>query len=104
MNTVKMLTALSQETRYQIAMCIANANGEYPCTQLQTALNLSKSTISHHVQKLREAGLIHVRRDGKYFYYTANMETLVRLLSEMEKDLAISDPSGVGRNAKPLVL
>lgn len=35
---------------------------------------VNQPTVSHHLKILEEAGLVHVRRDGKYRYYSLNQE------------------------------
>ena len=72
---VKLFKALADSTRLQMLELIAGAE-EYACTTLETELPISKSTISYHVKILREAGLISVRREGKWFFYKANRDVL----------------------------
>jgi ArsR family transcriptional regulator len=37
--------------------------------ELTATLNLSQSTISHHIHKLKQAGLIYGVKKGKFTYY-----------------------------------
>lgn len=46
---------------------------------LEAALDLSQPTISHHLQVLREAGLITTRKMGRWLYCRRNEEALDRL-------------------------
>ena len=43
-------------------------------------LSIAASTLSHHLEKLRHEGLIKVRREGTYLWYSANAEALQELL------------------------
>lgn len=56
-----VLHALSDPVRLEIVKCLAGG-GEQHCGALECAV--SKSTLSHHLKVLREAGLTHTRADG----------------------------------------
>lgn len=43
-------------------------------------LGIAASTLSHHLDKLKNEGLVRVRREGTYLWYSANVEALQELL------------------------
>jgi DNA-binding transcriptional ArsR family regulator len=43
-------------------------------------LGIAASTLSHHLDKLKNEGLVKVRREGTYLWYSANAEALQELL------------------------
>jgi ArsR family transcriptional regulator len=43
-------------------------------------LGIAASTLSHHLEKLKNEDLVKVRRDGTYLWYSANAETLQEVL------------------------
>ena len=43
-------------------------------------LDIAASTLSHHLEKLKHEGLIKVRREGTYLWYSANADALQELL------------------------
>src|SRR6266700_3474115 len=43
-------------------------------------LGIAASTLSHHLEKLKNESLVKVRRDGTYLWYSANTEALQELL------------------------
>jgi DNA-binding transcriptional ArsR family regulator len=43
-------------------------------------LGIAASTLSHHLEKLKNEDLVKVRRDGTYLWYSANAEALQELL------------------------
>src|ERR1035438_1088621 len=43
-------------------------------------LGIAASTLSHHLEKLKNEDLVKVRREGTYLWYSANAETLKQLL------------------------
>jgi DNA-binding transcriptional ArsR family regulator len=71
----QVMKALGDPTRLEIIRLVGTAP-EYPCTSLEEALDISKSTISYHVKILRHAGLLSVERQGRNFRYTLNREIL----------------------------
>ncbi len=46
-----------------------NEVDELPCTVLEDELPISKSTISYYLKQLYNAGLIDIRKDGRYYHY-----------------------------------
>lgn len=61
--------ALADPTRVQM-LRLMQAHGEVACAALEATFALTKSTISYHVRVLRHAGLIRVRKAGKFYHYT----------------------------------
>ena len=66
--------ALSDETR----VCIVDmlAQGERCVCELQEALDAAQSRLSFHLKVLREAGLVHDRKQGRWVYYSVRPEVL----------------------------
>jgi DNA-binding transcriptional ArsR family regulator len=60
--------ALADPTRVQMLRLMV-ANEEVACAALEATFALTKSTISYHVRVLRHAGLIRVRKAGKFYHY-----------------------------------
>lgn len=60
--------AMSEPLRAQIISMIAETD-ELGCTVLEEALPVSKSTISYHIKILSRAGLIDVRKEGRFYFY-----------------------------------
>lgn len=48
--------------------------------EIQDELDIPGSTLSHHLDKLRNEGLVQVRRESTFLRYTANTEALQELL------------------------
>jgi DNA-binding transcriptional ArsR family regulator len=47
---------------------------------IQSELGIPNSTLSHHLEKLKNEDLVNVRRDSTFLWYTANAEALQELL------------------------
>ncbi len=68
--------ALADETRQEIMrqLCCVWLNVNDLVERLDGRVN--QPTVSHHLKKLEEAGLVAVRQEGRYRYYSLNQEFL----------------------------
>ncbi|QST01102.1 helix-turn-helix transcriptional regulator [Pontibacillus sp. ALD_SL1] len=71
----KVLQALSEPNRAKIVRCLRDTH-ENNCTHYTLQLQLPKSTVSHHIKVLREAGLIQARIVGKEHFYSIRTEEI----------------------------
>lgn len=60
--------ALSEPIRLEM-ISMFDADDTCACTLLEDQLPISKSTISYHIKILYQAGLIHVRKEGRFYHY-----------------------------------
>jgi len=76
-----MFAAMGTEARLRIMRLLLAAHPDGMVVgDLQQELEIPGSTLSHHLDKLRNEGLVEVRRDGTYLWYTASAEALRELL------------------------
>ncbi len=61
--------ALSDPVRVQIVDVLRRQAGEVCVCDLQPLFDISQPTLSHHLKKLRDAGLVGVERRGQWAYY-----------------------------------
>ena len=80
--TVAILSALADGTRYRIARLLAAAEEELCVCELTPPLDVGHSAVSHALSDLREAGLTERRTDGRWRYYrtTPQAEALLAAL------------------------
>lgn len=78
--------ALSDPMRWNI-VCQMAAVEELACTTLETTLPITKPTISYHIKVLYHAGLVDVRKDGRYYFYRLRRDVLDSMLPEISKRL-----------------
>src|SRR6202163_187390 len=76
-----MFSAIGTEPRLRIMQLLLSAHPEgLVVNEIQAELEIPNSTLSHHLDKLRNEGLINVRRESTFLRYTANTEALRDLL------------------------
>jgi ArsR family transcriptional regulator len=76
--------ALSDPVRVQLVDVLRRHAGEVCVCELQPLFDISQPTLSHHLKKLRDAGVVDVERRGLWaFYYVKPdaLEVLDRWLS-----------------------
>ncbi len=49
--------------------------------EVQEEMGIPASTLSHHLEKLKQVGLVKVRREGTYLWYAADTEALREVLN-----------------------
>lgn len=75
-------SALSAEPRLQILrLLLASHPSGMVAGEVQEELGIPASTLSHHLEKLKQVGLINVRREGTYLWYSAGIDALREVLS-----------------------
>ena len=76
-----MFSALGTEPRLRIMRLLLSAHPDGMVVgDIITELGITASTLSHHLEKLKNEGLVKVRRDGNFLWYSANAEGLQELL------------------------
>jgi ArsR family transcriptional regulator, arsenate/arsenite/antimonite-responsive transcriptional repressor len=76
-----MLAAMGTEPRLRIVRLLLSAHPVgMIVSDIQSELSIPPSTLSHHLEKLRNEDLIRVRREGTFLWYSANEEALQDLL------------------------
>jgi len=59
--------ALADPRRFEVLTRIANCR-EMACSDLKSGLPITAATLSHHIKELTDAGLLDVRRNGKFLH------------------------------------
>ena len=77
-----MFTAMGTEPRLRIMQLLLSAHPEgLVVGEIISELGLSASTLSHHLEKLKNEELVTVSREGTFLRYRANTEALQELLT-----------------------
>jgi ArsR family transcriptional regulator, arsenate/arsenite/antimonite-responsive transcriptional repressor len=76
-----MLSAMGTEPRLRIMQLLLSAHPDgLVVGDIQSELDIPNSTLSHHLEKLKNEGLVNVRRESTFLRYTASTEALQELL------------------------
>jgi DNA-binding transcriptional ArsR family regulator len=75
-------SAMGTEARLRILRLLLSAHPEgMVAGDLQSELGIPASTLSHHLDKLKNEDLVTVRREGTFLWYSANTDALQELLT-----------------------
>jgi DNA-binding transcriptional ArsR family regulator len=76
-----MFTAMGTEPRLRIMQLLLSAHPEgLVVGDIQSELGIPNSTLSHHLEKLKNEDLVKVRRESTFLWYIANTDELEELL------------------------
>ena len=76
-----MLSAMGTEPRLRIMRLLLSSHPQGMVVgEIGTELEIPSSTLSHHLEKLKNEELVKVRRDGTFLWYSANTAALQELL------------------------
>ena len=77
--TAELFRALSDPARVRIVNVLATSDEPVCVCELISPLKLSQPTVSHHLKKLVESGLLDREERGRWAYYSLNPEAMSRL-------------------------
>jgi ArsR family transcriptional regulator len=80
--TVEILKAVADPTRLQMVLILKRAQAPVCICDFTATFKLSQPTVSHHIARLREAGLVDVAKEGLWAYYrlSSRLEPRTRAL------------------------
>ena len=82
----RIAKALADPRRFEIIKVIIDA-GEISCGEVAARFPVSQSTISHHLRLLTEAGLVRVRREGQFGYFSPKPATFEKYIEALGSNL-----------------
>jgi DNA-binding transcriptional ArsR family regulator len=90
---VEALSALAQDNRLDVFRLLVEAGPDgMPAGKIAAALKISPNTLTFHFDRLRMAGLVSVRRDGRSMIYAARYETMNALLGYLTENCCQGAP------------
>jgi ArsR family transcriptional regulator, arsenate/arsenite/antimonite-responsive transcriptional repressor len=100
---VDSLSALAQESRLAIFRMLVKRGPEgYTPTQLGEKLNLASPTLSFHLKELQRAGLIDVRREGRFLHYRPNFSHMNKVISFLTENCCVLADKNCGPECAPV--
>jgi ArsR family transcriptional regulator, arsenate/arsenite/antimonite-responsive transcriptional repressor len=92
-DAVAALSALAQDNRLDVFRLLVEAGPEgRSAGAIAQALGMPPNTLTFHFDRLRMAGLISVRRDGRSMIYAARFETMNALLGYLTDNCCGGSP------------
>jgi DNA-binding transcriptional ArsR family regulator len=87
------LAALAQENRLDVFRLLVEAGPSgMPAGSVAAALKLAPNTLTFHFDRLREAGLVTVRREGRSMIYAARFDRMNALLGYLTENCCQGQP------------
>ena len=74
--TAAVFKALGDPARVRIVRMLESADGPVCACEFIPALGLSQATVSHHLKKLTDAGLVEREQRGKWAYFSLSKEAV----------------------------
>ena len=78
MSLKESFKALSDPTRQEILQMLTN--GRMSAGDIGAHFDMTGATVSHHLNTLKQAGLVEDIREGKYIYYELNMSVIEEMM------------------------
>jgi ArsR family transcriptional regulator, arsenate/arsenite/antimonite-responsive transcriptional repressor len=101
-DVVAALAALAQDNRLDVFRLLVEAGPEgMPAGAVATALDLAPNTLTFHFDRLRTAGLVTVRREGRSMIYAAQFETMNALIGYLTDNCCGGLPCPPAAECKP---
>jgi ArsR family transcriptional regulator len=86
-HAVAALAALAQDNRLAIFRLLVEAGPEgMPAGSVASTVGLAPNTLTFHFDRLRDAGLVTVRREGRSMIYAAQYDTMNGLLAYLTEN------------------
>ena len=77
-----MFSAMGTEPRLRIMQLLLSAHPDgLVVGDIQNELGIPNSTLSHHLEKLKQVGLVKVRRESTFLWYAADTDALREVLT-----------------------
>jgi DNA-binding transcriptional ArsR family regulator len=101
-DAVAALAALAQDNRLDVFRLLVQAGQEgLPAGAVADALDLAPNTLTFHFDRLRTAGLVTVRREGRSMIYAAQFEQMNALLGFLTENCCGGAPCVPATECKP---
>ena len=101
-DAVAALAALAQDNRLDVFRLLVQAGPEgMPVGAVAEALDLAPNTLTFHFDRLRAAGLVTVRREGRSMIYAAQFERMNALVGFLTENCCGGTPCAPAAECKP---
>ena len=96
------LAALAQDNRLDVFRLLVEAGRDgMPAGAVAEALKLAPNTLTFHFDRLRDAGLVTVQREGRSMIYAARYEAMNGLIGFLTENCCRGAPCAPATSCKP---
>lgn len=100
-DAVSALAALAQDNRLDVFRLLVTAGPDgLPAGEVAETLGVAPNTLTFHFDRLRSAGLVTVRREGRSMIYAAQFETMNALLGYLTENCCQGAPEACAPAAR----
>src|SRR6266849_1486439 len=101
-DAVAALAALAQDNRLDVFRLLVQAGADgLPAGEIANALGLAPNTLSFHFDRLRQAGLVTVKREGRSMIYAARYDGMNALIGYLTENCCHGADARGGRGCNP---
>lgn len=101
---LEVLSALAQEARLDVFRTLVAAGPEgLAAGAVGEVLEIPAATLSFHLKELRNAGLLHCRRQGRSRIYSADFEAVAAFVAFLTENCCAAGDAGLGCAAVPAI-
>lgn len=101
-SAIAALAALAQDNRLDVFRLLVQAGPSgIPAGQVATALGVPPNTLSFHFDRLRNAGLVTVRREGRSMIYAAQYDAMNALVGYLTENCCRGVPADAAAGCGP---
>jgi DNA-binding transcriptional ArsR family regulator len=95
LNVIQIFQALSDLTRAKVIFALMQ--GERSVNEIATIAGASPSSVSHHLRRLRDAGLVEYHRHGNQIFYSIEDTHIAAILEEAQHHTEHTHPVSTRR-------
>jgi ArsR family transcriptional regulator len=89
--TAALFAALADPARVKIVQQIARCGGACCACEFEPEVGLSQPTVSHHLKKLTDVGLLHREQRGRWAYFSLRRDAVEKLATVADLNGACAD-------------
>ena len=102
-DAVAALAALAQDNRLDVFRLLVQAGADgLPAGEIANTLGLAPNTLSFHFDRLRQAGLVTVKRQGRSMIYAARYDGMNALIGYLTENCCRGADARGGRGCNPV--
>jgi ArsR family transcriptional regulator len=102
-DVVRALSALAQESRLAVfRLLVKRGPGGFTPSVIAEKLGIAAPTLSFHLKELQNAGLVAVRREGRFLFYSTRFDRMKGLVSFLTDECCSQADESCDGNCNPV--